>query len=98
MATVKEINYSIMFGALSNAELDSVADALRFARAELSKRTKRSLAVGIPVKFTSAKHGRTVAGTVSKIGRTYIYVREAPGAGRLFGTNWRVPANMVEAA
>jgi len=96
--TIKEINQAIMFGQLSNEELCSVIDAVKFARTQLGKETKRNLTIGLPVKFTSTKHGRTITGTVSKINRKFIIVREAPAAGRMLSTAWRVPANMLEVA
>lgn len=91
MATVKEINYSIMFGDLSNVELDSVVSAVRFARANLAKVNKRSFHVGTEVKFTEAKSGQTHVGLVNKIMRKNVLVQVGS---RL----WRVPANMLTAS
>jgi len=96
--TIDQVNKAIMFGNFTNEQLNSVADAVKFARAQLAKETKRSLSVGVPVKFVSSRDGRTVLGTVTKINRKFVIVREAPRNGGLFSTNWRVPANMLETA
>jgi hypothetical protein len=94
--TVDQINKAIMFDNLTNEQLDSIANALRWARAELSKKAKRSLSIGGSVKFTSSRDGRIVLGTVTKINRKYVIVREQ-NTNSLFSTNWRVPANMLQA-
>ena len=85
---IKQINSAIMFGNLNNIELTSVIDAVKFARANLSKQVKRSLMLGDTVQFTSTKTGRTLQGTVQKIAIKYITVRTTEGL-------WRVPANML---
>lgn len=87
---IKQINSAIMFGTWTDAELTSIIDSVRFARASLQKQIKRSLMLGDSVKFTSNKTGRTLQGTVSKIAIKYITVRTQEGL-------WRVPANMLEA-
>jgi len=89
MTTIREINSAIIAGNFTNDELVSIGDAIRFARAQLTHQTKRSLTIGSTVKFTSAKRGMTVTGTVSKIAIKYITVNSPQGA-------WRVPANMLE--
>jgi hypothetical protein len=92
---IKEINRAIITGNLSNDELSSVIDAVKFARAQLMTQTKRSLTLGSKVKFSSTKRGMTVVGTVEKIAIKYVTVREnKPGS--FSGGLWRVPANMLE--
>lgn len=88
---IKEINTAIMHGNLTNEELNSIGDAIRFARAQLVVRNKMALSIGSIVKFTSSNRG-VISGTVKKINRKYVLVNEA---GRAFST-WRVPANMLE--
>lgn len=88
---IKEINSAIMHGNLTNEELNSIGDAIRFARAQLVARNKMSLSIGSKVKFTSSTKG-TFIGTVEKINRKFVIVRET---GKAFG-NWEVPANMLE--
>jgi hypothetical protein len=89
MTTIQEINRAIIAGSFTNDELTSIGDAIRFARAQLTQQTKRSVTIGSTVKFTSAKRGMTVTGTVSKIAIKYITVNSPQGL-------WRVPANMLE--
>jgi hypothetical protein len=88
---IKEINTAIMHGNLTNEELNSIGDAIRFARAQLIARNKMILSVGANVKFISSSRG-TLIGTVEKINRKFVIVRET---GKAFG-NWKVPANMLE--
>ena len=88
---IKEINSAIMHGDFTNQELNSISDAIRFARAQLIARNKMILSVGANVKFTSSSRG-TLIGTVEKINRKFVIVRET---GKAFG-NWKVPANMLE--
>ena len=88
---IKEINTAIMHGDFTNEQLNSIGDAIRFARAQLVARNKMSLSIGSIVKFTSSTKG-TISGTVKKINRKYVLVNEA---GKAFST-WRVPANMLE--
>ena len=90
--TLQEINRAIIAGTFSNEDLNSIGDAIKFARAQLAQKAKFTLRAGSQVKFTSSKSGLTVLGTVEKINRKFIIVREN---GKAFG-NWRVPANMLE--
>ena len=90
-ATIQEINTSIMFSGLSNDQLNSVAAAVKYARSQLGKEKIRSFARGDTVKFTSTKRGVTVIGTVVKVALKYVTVRDGT-------TQWKVPAQMLEAA
>jgi hypothetical protein len=91
MLTIKELNSAIMFGNFSNAELNSIVDAVKYARANLIRTNRRSLQVGDAVKFTSDRLGRTVSGTVSKVKLKYVLVTTPVGI-------YNVPANLLEAA
>jgi hypothetical protein len=91
LSTIQQINSAIMFGNLSNVELESVISAVKFARASLAKQNKRAFQLGDSVKFTSNRTGLTYIGTVRKVKIKYILVN-TPG-----GT-FNVPANMLEAA
>lgn len=88
---IKEINTAIMHGNLTNEELNTIGDAIRFARAQLVARNKMVLSIGSIVKFKSSTRG-VISGTVKKINRKFVLVNEA---GTAFST-WRVPANMLE--
>ena len=86
---IKQINSAIMFGNLSDSELSSVLDAVRFARASLIKSNKRQLTLGTRVRFTSNRNGVTYSGTVDKIKVKYVLVNTPQG-------RYNVPANMLE--
>ena len=89
---IKQINTAIMQGDLTNEELNSINDAIRFARAQLVARNKMILTKGSSVKFKHNKTGQVIFGSVEKVNRKLIVVREI---GKTFG-NWKVPANMLE--
>lgn len=90
-ATIQEVNTSIMFSNFSNEQLNSISDAVNYARAQLRATKIRSFTKGDTVKFTSAKRGVTVTGTVTKVAIKYVTVKDG-------AMLWRVPANMLEAA
>ena len=92
--TLQEINRSIISGTFSNDDLTSITDAIKFARGQLASRVKFTLVAGSKVKFTSSRNGQIITGTVNKVNRKFIMVREQ---GTLAGL-WRVPANMLTAA
>lgn len=88
--TVTDINRAIMFGNLTNDELNTVATAVKWARAQMTKKNIRSISRGSTVKFTSSRNGQTYTGTVRKIAIKYVTVDTGQ-------TLFRVPANMLEA-
>jgi hypothetical protein len=88
---VKDINSAIMFGNLTNAELSTVIDAVKFARAQLTKQKTRAFNIGDSVKFTSNRNGLTYVGTVRKVKIKFVLVNTPGGL-------FNVPANMLEAA
>ncbi len=85
---IDRINSAIIQGNLTNDELVTVIEAVKFARARLTEQSKRSLRVGDNVNFTSSKTGQNVTGFVTKIAIKYVTVKTIQGA-------WRVPANML---
>jgi len=85
---IMEINTAILQGSWTNDQLSSMIDAVKFARARLADASKRSLAVGDSVNFTSSKTGQNMTGFVTKIAIKYITVKTLGGL-------WRVPANML---
>lgn len=89
--SIQTVNAEILAGNFTNEQLSSIIDAVKFARARMAEKTKRSLMLGDTVKFTSTKNGVTYAGTVQKIAIKYVTVSTAKGL-------WRVPANMLEMA
>jgi hypothetical protein len=94
MTTIQDINSAIISGAFTNDQLDSIVTAVKFARNQITRQNTGSLVIGSQVKFTSSRNGQTILGTVEKVNRKYIIVRE-PGTLR---RAWRVPANMLSAA
>ena len=91
MTEISAINGAILAGNFTNEQLNSIGDAIRFARAQLGQQTKYTLSVGTKVKFTSSRTGMEVSGDVQKINRKFIIVKSGM-------TNWRVPASMLSAA
>jgi hypothetical protein len=89
--TLQEINRSIISGTFTNEDLNSIGDAIKFARAQIANKNKFTLVKGTDVKFTNSRSGQTVKGTVEKVNRKFIIVKSGL-------TNWRVPANMLSAA
>jgi hypothetical protein len=91
MTDISEINRAILAGNFTNDQLISIGDAIKFARAQIAQKNKYTLTVGTKVQFTSTRTGQTVMGNVEKINRKFIIVRSGM-------TNWRVPANMLQAS
>ena len=89
MQSIQDVNAAILQGNFTNEQLGSIIDAVKFARARLTEKNKRSMFLGDTVKFTSTKNGMTYTGTVQKIAIKYVTVSTAKGL-------WRVPANMLE--
>ena len=85
---IDRINSAIIQGNLTNDELTTVIEAVKYARSRLQKQVKNALMIGDNVNFTSSKTGQNVTGVVTKIAIKYVTVKTATGA-------WRVPANML---
>ena len=91
LTKIQEINQAIMFGEFTNVELESMIDAIKFARASIANINKNQFRVGSTVKFRSNRNGVTYTGTVEKVKIKYTLVRTNAGL-------YNVPANMLEAA
>jgi len=89
--TVNEINRAIITGNLNNTELSSIIDAVKFARAQLTKQKTRTFQLGDRVKFTSNRNGLTYVGDIQKVKIKFVLVKTPGGL-------FNVPANMLEAA
>jgi hypothetical protein len=87
---IDQINHAIKHNGFTNDELSSIIDTIKYARAQLTQRTRRACRLGDTVKFTSNKNGNTYQGLVTKIAIKYITVKTPAGL------QWRVPANMLE--
>ena len=88
MATIQEINSSIIFGQFTNDQLNSIIGAVKLARTNLTKQNRRAITIGSNVKFVNSKTGITVVGRVSKIMTKNVLVDTGV-------TRWRVPASML---
>jgi hypothetical protein len=87
-----EISRAIIAGNLTNAELTQIADAVKFARSQLTHQNTGSLVIGTNVKFTHPKTRKVHYGVVKKVKIKNILVSEN-GAGL-----WNIPASMLEIA
>lgn len=85
---VQDINTALVTGSFTNEQLQSVVDAVKFARSRLARATKVSLRIGDNVNFVSGKTGQNTTGVVMKIAIKYVTVKTIGGL-------WRVPANML---
>lgn len=85
---VSQINTAIIHGGFDNNDLNSIIDAVKFARKRLTEQVKWTLRIGDNVNFTSSKTGQNITGFVTKVAIKYVTVKTAQGL-------WRVPANML---
>lgn len=85
----KEIVAALMGGTLNNDDIEQVAQALKYARAQVGKSVKRQLSPGVSVKFYHPKQNFYVAGTVNRIKQKYVLVDTPQG-------RYNVPANLLE--
>jgi hypothetical protein len=92
MTEISAINGAILAGNFTDTQLNSIGDAIRFARAQIAQQNKYTFKVGTKVKFTNSRSGMVVTGDVQKINRKFVIVKTGPL------NTWRVPANMLSAA
>ena len=85
---VSQINTAIIQGTFTNEQLNSMIDAVKFARSRLAQQIKFTVRAGAEVKFTSSKNGMTYTGTVEKMAIKFATVKTPQG-------RWKVPANML---
>jgi hypothetical protein len=88
---INTINGAIMRGGYSNDDLNSIMDAVKYARSKLGRAKLRSFGVGDQVQFTSNRNGQVYKGVVEGVKIKNVIVNTAMG-------RFRVPANMLEAA
>lgn len=86
--SIQQINTALISGTFTNDELNSVNDAIKFARSRIQRKTICELRIGTNVNFTSSKTGMNYTGFVKKIAIKYVHVQTANGL-------WKVPANML---
>ena len=85
---VSQINSAIIQGTFTNDQLNSILDAVKFARSRLAQQIKFTVRAGAEVKFTSSKNGVTYTGTVEKMAIQFATVKTAQG-------RWKVTSNML---
>ena len=90
MKDLNTICREIRFGDLGNEELNLIGEAIRYRRSVLARATVSNLTQGVSVRFTNSRTGKVIVGTIEKINRKTVVVREAHVG------LWRVPANMLE--
>jgi hypothetical protein len=88
---INTINGAIMRGGYSNDDLNSIMDAVKYARSKLGRAKLRSFGVGDQVQFTSNRNGQVYKGVVEGVKIKNVIVNTQMG-------RFRVPANMLEAA
>ncbi len=88
---ITEIRGAIVSGQFSSDELETIAQALKFARNQLCRRNTFAFRTGDTVKFTSPRTGVTFRGTVDRVKQKYVLVATPQG-------RYNVPANLLESA
>ena len=91
MPTINEVNAAITSGQFTNEQLVSIIDAVKFARAQLTKRTVFTVRSGDRVKFSNTRTRTVEVGEVVSVKRKFVHVRTSANL-------WRVPASMITAA
>ena len=91
MIDIVDIRSSITSGNYTVSELDTIAQALKFARAQLAQQQIRACVKGDSVKFTNPKTGAIFRGTVDRVKIKNVIVSTPQG-------RYNVPANLLEFA
>ena len=89
--TLNEIQVAILNADLSNEELNILAEAIKYKRAQVGREVARSLTIGSQVKFTDTRRGQIIRGTLEAIKIKNATVATSVG-------RYRVPMNMLSAA
>jgi hypothetical protein len=85
---INVVKSAIMLNGYSNAQLNELGDAIKYARNQLGREVKRSISIGDSVQFLDSRVGYTHQGSVIKINIKYVHVATSKGT-------YRVPANML---
>ena len=89
MLNIIEIRSAIIDGQYTNDDLDTIQQAVTFARSQLARQNTGKFTKGSTVKFTSNRNGQRYNGIVEKVNIKNIVVRTTMGL-------YKVPANMLE--
>jgi hypothetical protein len=90
---IKAINSAIISGNFTALELDSIQDAVKFARSKTARLNSVALRAGDSVTITHPKLGGTVVGTVRK-----IKIKKADVFIPSKNVTYNVPLSMLTAA
>ena len=85
---ITAVKSAIMLNGYTNAQLNEISEAIKYARSQLVHEVKRSIRVGDRVEFKDSRIGYTHSGSVLKINIKYVQVATSKGT-------YRVPANML---
>ncbi len=86
---VQDINSAIISGIYTNDDLNSIVNAIKFARAQLTKQQARALRVGDQVRFST--RGNIFFGTIERVKLKNAFVKVG------MSSRFNVPLNMLEA-
>lgn len=86
---ITEIRGAIVSGQFSSDELETIAQAVKFARNQLCRKNTFAFRAGDTVKFTSPRSGVTFKGTVDRVKQKYVLVATPQG-------RYNVPASLLE--
>lgn len=86
-----QIRSAIIAGQFDVNELEAIAQAVKFARNQLSRKNVYSFRAGDSVKFTNPKTRVTFTGTVDQVKIKYVLVQTNQG-------RYNVPAVLLESA
>ena len=64
---IQAINTAIVTGSFTNTDLDSITDAIKFAKSRIASQLSVTLGKGTKVSLSHAKLGGRVFGTVLKV-------------------------------
>lgn len=90
---LQQINTAIISGTFTATELDSIQDAVKFARSKTARANAFAFKAGSKARLTHDKLGGTVIVTVSK-----IKIKKADVVVDATGARYSVPLSMLEAA
>ena len=89
MVDIFDIRGAIISGNYTVSELATIAQALKFARAQLARQQIRACVKGDQVRFTNPKTGAIFCGTVDRVKIKNVIVATPQG-------RYNVPANLLE--
>lgn len=89
--TLNEIQVAIFNANLTNDDLNILAEAIKYKRAQVGREVARSLTIGSQVKFTDSRKGMIIRGTLEAIKIKNATVATPVG-------RYRVPMNMLSEA